>query len=233
MNNKQRAAAVMDFRYRVEVLINSIPHLDPSREISLVQTCLERSIAWLRQTVCDFGEDRVPADHKVSYLSGNDLKKDQPGKLHDLRNGLLTLCEDLYGYIKTEPFPLPTDGHEINRSLWHYTSAILALEEAIGWLNKEISKYPQPSKSTNQCTQRFYTFGQILDLLRQGNRVAREGWLGVNHFIFLVTADMIPAFFGDKEIVYKPYIGVMLFGKQFGPYVSDHDDILASDWVIV
>lgn len=83
------------------------------------------------------------------------------------------------------------------------------------------------------------TFGDALEALKDGERVAREGWNGKNMYVFLAhEADFVT----DADIsAYDPVeveVADMLVMKTaqdtFQPgWLASQADILAEDWYIV
>lgn len=82
-------------------------------------------------------------------------------------------------------------------------------------------------------------FGQALDALKSGYKVAREGWNGKGMWLVLVPADqwgigsVIP--FDDSHVDNhkKPWIGMKTADNGFVPWLASQTDILAEDWVVV
>lgn len=69
-------------------------------------------------------------------------------------------------------------------------------------------------------------FGQALDALRWGNKVARAGWNGKGMWINLQVPDA-----GSKMTL--PYIYMFTADGHQVPWLASQTDILATDWSIV
>lgn len=79
------------------------------------------------------------------------------------------------------------------------------------------------------------TFGSALQLLKQGDKVARKGWNGKGIFIELQTPD-------ENSKMTFPYIFIDTTGletenpdapKSRVPWVASQTDLLSDDWVII
>lgn len=69
-------------------------------------------------------------------------------------------------------------------------------------------------------------FGQALDSLKLGSKVAREGWNGKNMWLALQTPDLY-----SKMTL--PYIYMFTAQADLVPWLASQTDILAEDWVVV
>lgn len=86
-------------------------------------------------------------------------------------------------------------------------------------------------------------FGQALDALKEGARVAREGWNGKGMFLYFVPAASYPAqrnefgtmlgMFPDDMVPYRAYIAMKTVDNDIVPWVCSQTDALADDWEIV
>lgn len=82
------------------------------------------------------------------------------------------------------------------------------------------------------------TFGNALELLKKGNKVARKGWNGKNQYIQLATGISYKASDGEivncehKAIGNKAIAFVGTSGVQMG-WLASQADMLAEDWVVV
>jgi hypothetical protein len=93
------------------------------------------------------------------------------------------------------------------------------------------------------------TFGAALEALKQGKRVAREGWNGKNMFLFLLPAnDGIPT-----KVIHDPALRAVIESELGGDtfdalgsirmftadkkvltgWLASQTDMLAEDWVIL
>ncbi len=84
-------------------------------------------------------------------------------------------------------------------------------------------------------------FGDAIQLLKAGARLARTGWNGRGMFIYLVPAASYPvqtgaakAHFGAGAMVpYNAYMAIKNVDETVSTWVPSVNDCLAEDWVIV
>lgn len=69
-------------------------------------------------------------------------------------------------------------------------------------------------------------FGLAIEALKDGRRVARNGWNGKGMFLYHVPASM--QFPGHRS-----YIEMKTVDDEYVPWVASQTDILAEDWVVV
>ena len=69
-------------------------------------------------------------------------------------------------------------------------------------------------------------FGHALDLLKDGEAVAREGWNGKGMFLELQTPDA-------HSKMNLPYIYMKTVQGDLVPWLASQTDMLAEDWVLV
>jgi hypothetical protein len=85
------------------------------------------------------------------------------------------------------------------------------------------------------------TFGMAVEAMKQGFKVARDGWNGKGMFVYYVQANYYQAtspaaksFYGDNSMVpYRAYIAMKTVDNDVVPWVASQSDILANDWNIV
>lgn len=80
-------------------------------------------------------------------------------------------------------------------------------------------------------------FGQALELLKKGKKVARQGWNGKGMFLYYVPANSYPASteiakeeFG-ATVEYGAYIAMKTAQGNVVPWLASQTDVLANDWV--
>lgn len=84
-------------------------------------------------------------------------------------------------------------------------------------------------------------FGQALAALKDGHRVARDGWNGTGMWLLLVPGSVItvasdrPLGHAAPELVgttleYGSHIDVKTTDNRLVPWVASQSDILADDW---
>ncbi|MGS2750058.1 DUF2829 domain-containing protein [Bacillus zanthoxyli] len=81
-------------------------------------------------------------------------------------------------------------------------------------------------------------FGSALELLKQGERVAREGWNGKNMFLYLIEGNKLSE---GLKYGYGEYVGEPSFVDTIAMktaqntivvgWLASQTDMLANDWV--
>jgi hypothetical protein len=91
-------------------------------------------------------------------------------------------------------------------------------------------------------------FGQALEFLKQGKRVAREGWNGKGMFIFLLPAGTVPT-----KAIYDPALRAVIESEVGGEtfealgsirmftadkkiltgWLASQTDMLSEDWMVL
>lgn len=82
-------------------------------------------------------------------------------------------------------------------------------------------------------------FGQELEALKSGQRVAREGWNGKGMFLFLVPGSTFkvnrPPLLGiypeGTEVQYHAHIDMKTAHGTIVPWLASQTDVLAEDWL--
>lgn len=81
-------------------------------------------------------------------------------------------------------------------------------------------------------------FGQALEALKAGKRVARAGWNGKGMFLYLVNGSQFtvnrPPLLGiypeGTVIDYRPHIDMKTADGQCVPWVASQSDLIVEDW---
>lgn len=89
--------------------------------------------------------------------------------------------------------------------------------------------------------EKLLTFSKALEALKEGKKVAREGWNGKGMFVFLVPGSVFkvnrPPLLGiyseGTEINYHAHIDMKTADNNIVPWLASQTDILAEDWVIL
>ena len=84
-------------------------------------------------------------------------------------------------------------------------------------------------------------FGGALQALKNGQKVAREGWNGKGMFLFLVPgsvfkvnrAPLLGIYPEGTEINYRPHIDMKTVDGEIVPWLASQTDVLAEDWCVV
>ena len=86
-----------------------------------------------------------------------------------------------------------------------------------------------------------FDFGRALNLLKDGQRVARAGWNGKGMFLFLVPssrfqvnrAPLLGIYPEGTVVDYRSHIDMKTVDGSVVPWVASQTDLLAEDWEIV
>lgn len=81
-------------------------------------------------------------------------------------------------------------------------------------------------------------FGDALKALKNGAKVAREGWNGKDMFLFLVPgsqfkvnrAPLLGIYPEGTEIEYHPHIDMKTAQGYVVPWLASQSDVLSEDW---
>jgi hypothetical protein len=79
-------------------------------------------------------------------------------------------------------------------------------------------------------------FGQAIEALKEGKKVAREGWNGKGMFLSYVNPyDNTQFDLREKETygMFAHFIGMKTADNMFVPWLASQTDVLAEDWAIV
>lgn len=84
-------------------------------------------------------------------------------------------------------------------------------------------------------------FSQALVSIKDGKRVAREGWNGKGMFVFLVPGsnfavnrEPLLSILGEgTNVTYRPHIDMRDAEGKIVPWLASQTDILADDWSVV
>ncbi|MGL5733754.1 MAG: DUF2829 domain-containing protein [Beijerinckiaceae bacterium] len=84
-------------------------------------------------------------------------------------------------------------------------------------------------------------FSKALELIKEGQRVQREGWNGKGMFIFLVNGsnfivnrEPLLSIMGEGTIVtYCPHIDMKTADNKVVPWLASQTDIMANDWQVL
>lgn len=83
-------------------------------------------------------------------------------------------------------------------------------------------------------------FGEAIEALKAGHKVARSGWNGKGMFLYYVPANSYPAsgnklgtmtgIFPDDMVPYGAYIAMKTAQDNVVPWLASQTDVLAEDW---
>lgn len=112
----------------------------------------------------------------------------------------------------------------------------------VSWLPK--AAFEQEYRSSN------FTFGQAVELLKEGNRVSRSGWNGKGMFLLLIKGETVTEKINDcygdpnrydvgangyekgESIPVLDAIYMKTADKKLVPWLASQTDILSEDWVL-
>lgn len=88
--------------------------------------------------------------------------------------------------------------------------------------------------------KKLLNFGQAIEALKLGSKIAREGWNGKGMFLYYVPENLYPAItqiaketFPDGNVPYCAYIAMKTSQNNVVPWLASQTDILSEDWVIL
>ena len=118
----------------------------------------------------------------------------------------------------------------------------LRIEDGYMYTTSQDDKYPQYMSAADfeaMCRSTDdMTFGDALEALKHGERVARKGWNGKNQYVELaccvsyVNRDQLAVNVNHKNIGNKALAFCGTSGVQLG-WLASQADMLAEDWYIV
>ena len=92
-------------------------------------------------------------------------------------------------------------------------------------------------------TRSKLNFGQAIQFLKNGERVAREGWNGDDMWLCLMPPlyldsdkvnDRTKKYIGDQDLDCQPYIAMWTANEKWQPgWLASQADILAEDWYVL
>lgn len=73
-------------------------------------------------------------------------------------------------------------------------------------------------------------FGQAIEALKKGKKVAREGWNGKGMWLRLIIPEKSDIDMGLENL---PYIEMKTADNKLVPWLASQTDMLSEDWTIV
>lgn len=123
------------------------------------------------------------------------------------------------------------------------------------WLHKALADHDnrlQPPSNDNKIEAQdwmipddaTFSFGDAVEILKKGARVAREGWNGKGMWLMMVHPDddaavpprptyAVAGIVDDATNGCLPWIGMKTADNKFVPWLASQTDVLAEDWQIV
>lgn len=82
-------------------------------------------------------------------------------------------------------------------------------------------------------------FGEAIEAVKNGSKIARQGWNGRGMLVYYVPANFYPAQtdvarkeFGEV-VAYNPYLAIKNVNGMVSTWVPSINDCLADDWEVV
>ena len=107
------------------------------------------------------------------------------------------------------------------------------------WSPKEV--FEDAYRTSEPGMPQKLTFGDALHYLKQGKKVAREGWNGKGMFVYMVPAASYQAqtgvaksYFGEGSMVpYQSYMAIKNPNESVSTWVPSVNDTLSEDWMVM
>lgn len=98
----------------------------------------------------------------------------------------------------------------------------------------------QSDSCSNGAVEVGLNFGQAVEALKKGKKVARKGWNGKGMFVYYVpaasyppTTDAMKSAFGGGEVPYREYLALKTAQNDVATWSPSTSDALAEDWEVV
>ena len=87
---------------------------------------------------------------------------------------------------------------------------------------------------------RGLNFGQALEEVKRGKKIAREGWNGAGQYVFLAhavdfdTDTDLPELYDDDSLIIADFLVIRTTNNVMQPgWLASQADMLAEDWYVV
>ena len=83
------------------------------------------------------------------------------------------------------------------------------------------------------------SFGDAMQEMKCGNKVARGGWNGKGMFLFLIAGDCwyfdtdIEGVEGNEDINTLPFVCMKTADNKLVPWLASQTDVISNDWVVI
>lgn len=130
----------------------------------------------------------------------------------------------------------------LSRFFRYFDFEIVSIYSEYGnYHKKRIHRYHVRKTLHKNRRNREMNFGKALEALKEGKKVAREGWNGKGMFVYYVPAgnfksytDIGKSIADENDLVhYNPYFAIKNVNGTVSTWVPSINDCLAEDWVIV
>lgn len=99
---------------------------------------------------------------------------------------------------------------------------------------------PKCRKKKAKDNAKLMPFGEALEQMKKGKRLARKGWNGNGMFAYYVEGNNYPAqseaikgYYPNDMVEYRPYLALKTAQDDVTPWTPSTSDILATDWYTV
>ena len=76
------------------------------------------------------------------------------------------------------------------------------------------------------------SLGWAIDWLREGKRIARQGWNGKGMYLVLIPGK--PSSAGDMDLLpWQEFVAMKTADDTVVPWLCSQTDLLATDWVVI
>lgn len=154
------------------------------------------------------------------------------------------------GWLKRLAEQIEEDEEKENKNMGRLTYK----KDGLYYPTKEGEFYTTPDDGSNACRLlqvigRYedkeepaskFNFSKALDLLKEGKRVAREGWNGKGLFVYMVAGgdykvqmDSVKHLADENNCLhYEPYLAIKNVKGTINTWVPSISDLMAEDWVL-
>lgn len=117
---------------------------------------------------------------------------------------------------------------------------LVVVDDSVAGFAKQAKWLTQPEFETAYRRSGAMSFGQAVEALKQGERVARSGWNGKGMFLFLVRGAAVAQAINDRygnpeeqplEVLDAIYMKTA--DNKLVPWLCSQTDGLAEDWYVV
>ena len=100
----------------------------------------------------------------------------------------------------------------------------------LAYLMEEFANIIRNTEKNSENSVCNMTFGQALEALKEGKRVARSGWNGKGMYIYLADGKLLTEAIGEG--VFTDTTTMKTADNKFVPWLASQADMLAEDWEI-
>jgi hypothetical protein len=78
----------------------------------------------------------------------------------------------------------------------------------------------------------YFSFSKALELLKQGDKIARKGWNGKGMWLMLIPKSHWETTRGLEMLDGLPWVGMKTVDDKFVPWLPSQTDLFTDDWMI-